>query len=60
MLDIRRIKENPEEIIDLLTRKGEDARETIERILELDNLIDNQYKFVHKNMSHMYAHHMLI
>ena len=37
MLDIRRIKENPEEIIDLLTRKGEDARETIERILELDN-----------------------
>ena len=38
MLDIRRIKENPEEIIDLLARKGKDARETIERILELDNL----------------------
>ncbi len=37
MLDIRRIKENPEEIIDLLGRKGKDARETIERILELDN-----------------------
>ena len=37
MLDIRRIKENPEEIIDLLARKGKDARETIERILELDN-----------------------
>ena len=36
MLDIRRIKENPEEIIDLLGRKGKDARETIERILELD------------------------
>ena len=36
MLDIRRIKENPEEIIDLLARKGKDARETIERILELD------------------------
>jgi len=37
MLDIKRIKENPEEIIDLLARKGKDARETIERILELDN-----------------------
>ncbi len=37
MLDIRRIKENPEEIIDLLARKGKDARETIQRILELDN-----------------------
>ena len=37
MLDIRRIKENPDEIIDLLARKGKDARETIERILELDN-----------------------
>ena len=37
MLDIRRIKENPEEIIDLLARKGKDAREIIERILELDN-----------------------
>ena len=37
MLDIRRIKENPEEIIDLLSRKGKDVRETIERILELDN-----------------------
>ena len=36
MLDIRRIKENPEEIIDLLGRKGKDAREAIERILELD------------------------
>ena len=37
MLDIRRIKEKPEEVIDLLARKGKDARETIERILELDN-----------------------
>ena len=36
-MDIKRIKENPEEIIDLLARKGKDARETIERILELDN-----------------------
>ncbi|MBQ6711178.1 MAG: serine--tRNA ligase, partial [Clostridia bacterium] len=36
MLDIRRIKENPEEIIDLLGRKGKDAREAIQRILELD------------------------
>ena len=36
MLDIKYIKENPEEIIDLLARKGKDARETIERILELD------------------------
>ena len=37
MLDIRRIKENPEEIIDLLSRKGKDAREAIARIIELDN-----------------------
>ena len=37
MLDIRRIKENPEEIIDLLARKGKDAREAIERIIELDS-----------------------
>ena len=37
MLDIRRIKENPEEIIDLLGRKGKDAREAIARIIELDN-----------------------
>ena len=37
MLDIKYIKENPEEVIDLLARKGKDARETIERILELDN-----------------------
>ncbi len=37
MLDIKRIKENPEEIIELLARKGKDARETVGRILELDN-----------------------
>ena len=36
MLDIRRIKENPEEITDLLGRKGKDAREAIQRIIELD------------------------
>ena len=36
MLDIKRIKENPEEVIDLLARKGKDAREIIGRILELD------------------------
>ena len=36
MLDIKRIKENPEEVIELLVRKGKDARETIGRIIELD------------------------
>ena len=36
MLDIKRIKENPEEVIELLARKGKDARETIGRIIELD------------------------
>ena len=37
MLDIKRIKENPEEVIELLARKGKDAKEEIARILELDN-----------------------
>ena len=36
MLDIKRIKENHEEVIELLARKGKDARETIGRIIELD------------------------
>jgi seryl-tRNA synthetase len=36
MLDIKYIKENPEEVIELLQRKGKDAREDIERILQLD------------------------
>ena len=36
MLDIKRIKENPEEVIELLARKCKDARETIGRIIELD------------------------
>lgn len=36
MLDIKRIKENPEHIIELLARKEKDARQEISRILELD------------------------
>ena len=36
MLDIKRIRENPEEIIELLARKGKDAKAEIGRILELD------------------------
>ncbi len=36
MLDIKYIKENPEEVIELLQRKGKDAREDIENILRLD------------------------
>ena len=36
MLDIRRIKENPAHIIELLARKGRDAREEIAEILRLD------------------------
>ena len=36
MLDIKLIKENPEDVIERLARKGKDAREDIARILELD------------------------
>ncbi len=36
MLDIKRIKENPEEVVELLARKGRDAKDEIARILELD------------------------
>ncbi len=36
MLDIKRIKAEPEVVIELLARKGRDAREEIARILELD------------------------
>ena len=36
MLDIRYIKENPQEVIERLAVKGKDAKEEIERILELD------------------------
>lgn len=36
MLDIKYIKENPEEVIELLQRKGKDSREDIENILRLD------------------------
>ena len=36
MLDIKYIKENPEEVSELLQRKGKDAREDIENILRLD------------------------
>lgn len=37
MLDIRRIKENPEEVISLLAAKGKDAEYEVGRILELDS-----------------------
>ncbi len=36
MLDIRYIKENPEEVIERLAIKGKDAKEEIAKILELD------------------------
>jgi len=36
MLDIKKIRENPEEVIELLARKGKDAKEEVGRILELD------------------------
>ena len=37
MLDIKYIKENPEEVIERLRIKGKEAREEIEQILALDN-----------------------
>ena len=36
MLDIKYIKENPEEVIARLAKKGKDAREDIEKIIALD------------------------
>ncbi len=36
MLDIKYIKENPEEVIDRLAKKGKNAKEEIELILKLD------------------------
>ena len=36
MLDIRLIRENPDEIIARLAAKGRDAKEDIAKILELD------------------------
>ncbi len=36
MLDINYIKQNPEEVIERLAHKGKDAKEDIEKILELD------------------------
>ena len=36
MLDINYIKENPGEVIERLAIKGKDAKEDIEKILELD------------------------
>ena len=37
MLDIKYIKENPDEVIARLAKKGKDAKEDIARILELDS-----------------------
>ena len=36
MLDIKRIKEQPEQVVELLARKGKDAKADIARILALD------------------------
>ena len=36
MLDIKYIKENPDDVIERLARKGKDAKEDIAKILELD------------------------
>ena len=36
MLDIKYIKENPEEVIARLAKKGKDAKDDIEAILRLD------------------------
>ena len=36
MLDIKLIKENPEDVIARLAAKGKEAREEVMRILELD------------------------
>ena len=36
MLDIRYIKENPDEVLARLAKKGKDAKEEIAQILELD------------------------
>ena len=37
MLDIKYIKENPEEVIARLQKKGKDAKAEIEQIIALDN-----------------------
>ncbi|MBQ7336133.1 MAG: serine--tRNA ligase [Clostridia bacterium] len=37
MLDIRYIKENPEEVVDRLAKKGKNAKDEIETILKLDS-----------------------
>ena len=37
MLDIKLIRENPEDVITRLAAKGKDAAEDIKRILELDS-----------------------
>ena len=39
MLDIKYIKENTEDVIERLARKGKDAKDEIAKILELDTLI---------------------
>ena len=36
MLDLNRMKEHPQEVIDLLAKKGRDAKAEVARILELD------------------------
>ena len=37
MLDIKYIKENPQEVIDRLAKKGKDAQEEITAIIDLDS-----------------------
>ena len=46
MLDIKYIKENPEEVIERLKIKGKDAKAEIEQILALDN---ERRNLIHRN-----------
>lgn len=45
MLDMKLIKENPEEVLSRLAAKGRDARVEIDRILELDGLRRSSIQF---------------
>ena len=38
MIDIKKIKENPQKVIELFARKEKDAAEEVAKILELDEL----------------------
>ncbi|MGN1082594.1 MAG: serine--tRNA ligase, partial [Candidatus Avispirillum sp.] len=54
MLDIKLIRENPEDVIARLAAKGKDAAEDIKRILELDSrrramIAENEAKKAEQN-----------